>query len=261
MGGVRPRIMAHLVAGYPSRDGCLEIGRGLADGGAAYLEIQFPYSDPSADGPIIQTACDRAIKTGFSLDMGFALVEEITGSTGLPVFIMGYAGTVYARGVRNFVAEAGRAGAAGLIVPDLPPGSDEGLYRFGREMGIPAVPVAAPSVDEGRLVRILEEEPRYLYASLRTGITGSPTDAEKAAPFLERLERMTSAKILGGFGIRSRKQVEALSPRVHTLVVGSYFVEKIEKAVQASPKMLYDMMYRSIKALLNGDDEEEKTHS
>ena len=261
MAGDVSRIMAHLVAEYPSRDCCLQIARGLAAGGADYLEVQFPYSDPSADGPVIQTACDRALKAGFTLDGGFALVEEIVSTTKRPVFIMGYAGTVYARGVRRFVLDARRSGASGLIVPDLVPGSDEGLYQCGRETGVPALPVVAPSLDERRLERILTEGSPYLYASLRTGITGTATDEKGAAPFLEDLRRRTGAKILGGFGIRTRDQIRALSPLVHALVVGSFFVEKIEKSVQASPKMLYNIMYRSILALMNGDDEEEKTDS
>ena len=259
MGRAEPRIMAHLVAGYPSREESLRIARGLAAGGASYLEVQFPYSDPSADGPAIQAACDRAIKAGFTPDEGFGLAAEISGAAGLPVFIMGYAGTVYARGVRRFVSDARRAGAAGLIVPDLPPGNDEGLYRYGRELGVPAVPVTAPSVSEGRLARILEESPPYLYASLRTGITGRVTDVKEASGFLDLLRRKTDARILGGFGIRTRAQVEALYPLVHALVVGSLFVEKIEDAVQTSPKMLYDIMCRSIEVLLNGNNEEEET--
>mgnify|MGYP006299886797 CR=1 FL=1 len=259
--GDEPRIMAHLVAEYPSREGCLQVARGLAAGGAAYLEVQFPYSDPSADGPAIQTACDRALGAGFTPDRGFALVEEIAESTGLPVFIMGYAGTVYARGVRRFTLDARRSGASGLIVPDLSPGSDEGLYRWGREAGIPAVPVVAPTVAETRLEGILAEESPYLYASLRSGITGKSTDEKVAAPFLEHLRRRTGARILGGFGIRSPGQIRVLSPLVHALVVGSFFVEKIEKSVQTSPKVLYDIMYRSIRMLLNGDDEEKETDS
>lgn len=255
----RPRIMAHLVAEYPDRRSCLQIARGLAAGGAEYLEVQFPYSDPSADGPAIQTACDKALRSGFTVDGGFALVEEIVRTAERPVFIMGYAGTVYARGVRRFVSDARRAGASGLIVPDLAPGSDEGLYRYGREMGVPAVPVTAPSVGEARLGRILDEAPPFLYASLRTGITGRVTDEREASRFLDLLRRRTGAKILGGFGIRAREQIRVLSPLVHALVVGSFFVEKIAASVQSSPKMLYDIMYRSIWTLLNGDDEEEKT--
>jgi tryptophan synthase alpha subunit len=104
------RIMAHLVAGYPDRAGALAAALGLAEGGASLLEVQFPFSDPTADGPLIQEACDAALTGGFRVAAGFELVRRIRAETGLPVFIMSYAGLVVARGVPGTGAAGGGPG-------------------------------------------------------------------------------------------------------------------------------------------------------
>ena len=227
-------LMAHMMAFFPSREESLAAARGLAAGGATYLEVQFPFSDPSADGPLIQTAGTAALEAGFSVAAGFDLVRDIVESTGLPVFVMSYGNLVYRKGTDAFVRAAREAGVTGLIIPDLSPGNDEHLYEAGREHAVEVVPVVAPSVTDARLARIAEERPRYLYAALRLGITGSHTDiGEENLRFLDRL-RPIGAKIIAGFGISSPEQVRFLAPHVHALVVGSAFVKTIIEAVEAN---------------------------
>ncbi len=98
-----PRIMAHMVAFSPDRAGTLEVARGLAECGSAYLEVQFPFSDPTADGPDIQRACGTALEAGFTLSEGFRLVAEICSFARQPLFIMSYANLVFTRGVEKFL--------------------------------------------------------------------------------------------------------------------------------------------------------------
>ncbi len=169
------RIMAHLVAHYPDEESSLEIARGLADGGAAYLEVQFPFSDPTADGPVIQAACARALAQGFTVSAGFALITRISRATSLPVFVMSYANMVFRAGIGEFVRRCRDAGAKGIIVPDLSPGADEGLYAEGARTGIAAVPVIVPTMSSRRLEAVRAVNPEFLYAALRTGITGAST--------------------------------------------------------------------------------------
>jgi len=228
------RIMSHLVAFFPDRAGSLEAARGLADGGSAYLEIQFPFSDPVADGPVIQEACTRALEAGFTVDEGFELVQKIAGSSPVPLFIMCYANTAFFHGIGEFVKRCAESGVHGLIVPDLPVDMDEGLYDACDSNGIHAVPVVSPSVSDERLYLILRYASPYVYAALRRGITGSRTvlDRESKA-FLERIrshhvrERKGEIRILAGFGISESGQVRALSGLVHAAVVGSAFVRTI----------------------------------
>lgn len=221
------RIMAHLVAGFPDREGSLAIARTLIDGGCDYLEVQFPFSDPTADGPWIQRACDLALRAGFRLEEGFRLAGEIARLSPVPVFLMSYANPLVVRGVEAFVDEARRAGAAGLIVPDLPVDADEGLYAHGRAAGLHVVPVVVPGMREQRLRRIAAADTAYLYAALRPGITGAYTRiGEDNLTFLGALAPL-GRRVLAGFGVSGREQVQALAPHVHAVVVGSAFVREI----------------------------------
>ncbi len=211
------RIMAHLVAGYPDLEGSLEVARGLLEGGCAYLEVQFPFSDPTADGPLIQEACDTALRSGFRVARGFQLVRQIRAFSPVALFLMSYANPVVVGGVGEFLRRAREAGAAGIIVPDLPVDSDEGLYARSRELGLEAVPVVAPNITEERLKLVGGTGARYLYAALRPGITGQRTEigAENLA-FLRRLEspgrKASAARPGSGCGSWLAPEPEAPAP-------------------------------------------------
>jgi tryptophan synthase alpha chain len=223
-------LMTHMVAYYPDREESLEVARAFVDGGAAYLEIQFPFSDPSVDGPVIQAACTQALEAGFRIDAGFALVREIKRFASIPVFVMSYASLVFVRGVERFVRDAREAGASGLIVPDLPLGYDEGLFALAEADGIEAAAVISPTVREERLGDICALPGHYLYASLRTGITGQTTRIdEKSISFLKRIGTC-GKKILAGFGVGNHEQVKQIAPHVHAVVVGSALIRCIEEA-------------------------------
>jgi tryptophan synthase alpha chain len=147
----------------------------------------------------------------------------------VPVFIMTYASVVVSHGVEWFTARAAQAGASGLIVPDLPPDYDEGLYAAGREAGLHVVPVLVPSAASERVEMALATRPSYVYAALRKGITGAATEiGAENITFLEGL-KARGVHVMAGFGIRSREQVEALHGHADTVVVGSAFVDVISR--------------------------------
>ena len=221
------RIMAHLVAGYPDGETSHEIARALIDGGCSYLEVQFPFSDPTADGIFIQKACDRALRAGFSIRGGFHLISQIRKLTHVSIFIMGYANTVFYYGVKRFLKESTAKGAQGLIIPDLPPDYDEGLFSLGVKSGLSIIPVICPTISDKRLQMILSLRPEYVYSTLRKGITGAYTEiGEDNIAFLKKVGSF-GVKIFAGFGISTKEQVEMLSPFVHAAVVGSAFLKEI----------------------------------
>ena len=232
-GGARSRIMAHLVAFFPDRAGSLRAARGLADGGCAWLEVQFPFSDPTADGPDIQAACARALEAGFTVKDGFKLLTEICAAVKLPVFVMSYANLLFTRGISRFLENCRAAGAYGVIAPDLPPDYDEGLFQRARALGLAAVPVLSPSISAERLSRAAALDTEFIYATLRAGTTGARTDVDESTlGFLRSLASLRAArppKIVGGFGIGSREQVRALEPYVHGVVVGSALVREVAR--------------------------------
>ncbi len=223
-------LMTHMVAYYPDRERSLKVAKAFVDGGARYLEIQFPFSDPSMDGSVIQSACTRALQAGFRVNGGLALVREISRFSAGPIFVMSYASLVYARGVERFVQDIQKAGASGMIIPDLPVGYDEGLFEYARARGIEVAPVVSPTVREERLAAICAHGGAYIYASLRTGITGrvTPID-EQNLSFLRRI-RDYGKKILAGFGVATHEQVKLLAPHVHAVVVGTALIRCIEES-------------------------------
>jgi tryptophan synthase alpha chain len=227
--GAPARIMAHMVAWYPDRARSLEVARGLAEGGCAYLELQFPFSDPTADGPDIQRACTSALEAGFRVEAGFELAAEICRTAGVPVFLMSYGNLLFTRGVSRFLADTASCGARGVIVPDLPPDYDEGLFRSAAELGLAAVPVLSPSMRDTRLGRVTSLGAEFLYVTLRTGTTGAFTEVEgPGLAFLSRVAEVgRGARILGGFGVSTPEQVQAFSPLVHAVVVGSALVRVV----------------------------------
>lgn len=240
-------LMTHMVAYYPDRGRSLEVARAFVDGGASYLEIQFPFSDPSVDGPAIQSACKQALEAGFRVDDGFALVREISRFAGRPIFVMSYASLVFARGIERFLQDVRKAGASGVIIPDLPLGYDEGLFDFAEASGIEVAAVVSPTVREERLATICARKARYIYASLRTGITGRITTIdEKSFTFLKRI-RVYGKRILAGFGVATHEQVKLIAPHVHAVVVGTALIRCIE---EANSSALYPRLKAKVEELI-----------
>ncbi|OIP44316.1 MAG: tryptophan synthase subunit alpha [Fibrobacteres bacterium CG2_30_45_31] len=244
-----PRLMAHLVAGFPNHETSLAVADALVAGGAKILEIQLAFSDPSADGPAIQAACVQALENGFSTEKGLAFVAEVhKRHPNIPLFVMTYASLAYTPGIENFVRMNKEVGVSGLIIPDLPFDNDEGLTAACKKYGMENIPVAAPSMTPERLDKLVHAGFPYLYAALRAGITGQTTviDAETLS-FIDAAAKR-GAKILGGFGIRNGEQSHVLCSHVYAVVAGSVFVniildlaktpEKIPAAIEAKAKEL-----------------------
>ena len=225
-------IVSHFIAGYPDLEGSYETACGLAEGGAAYLEMQIPFSDPSADGPAIEHACREALAKGFKVEQAFPLMERIIRDTGKPVFIMSYGNILFSMGIEKFVAKAKTSGAAGLIIPDMVYGRDEGLYEEGKKQGVPVVPVITPSVRDERLQELTSLEQPWIYTALRSGITGQYTAIEDNSLALLKKLAPAKSKIMAGFGISEPDQVRLLDKHCDAVVAGSVFVRAATKAYQ-----------------------------
>lgn len=225
---VGPSVITHFIAGYPDRQSSLEVARGLIAGGAFALEMQIPFSDPNADGPVIEGACLQALQSGFRVEDAFGLLAEIRRESAIPIFLMSYASVAFTPGVPAFARRAAEAGASGLIVPDLTPGADEGLFAAAAAC-CPAVPVVVPSISMQRLDAVMNEPVEWIYVALRSGITGSYTElGEKQSDFLGELRRRRDAggpRVMAGFGIQTPEQVRAVTESADAAVVGSAIVK------------------------------------
>lgn len=224
------KLMAHLVAGYPTDEVALDIANALVAGGADILEVQLPFSDPSADGVAIQNACCKVLERGYKTQAALALIAKIhEANPQTPIYIMSYGSLVFTPGVENFCKMAKGAGAAGLIVPDLPYDCDEGLRAACADNGLFYIPVVAPSMTRERLGAMTRENFPYIYAALRVGITGSATKIDEGVTDFLRAVSKTGAKIYGGFGIQRGEQSRAVAPYVEAVVAGSAFVRIISE--------------------------------
>ena len=243
-----PAFMAHLVAAFPDWDTSLRVGEAMIDGGAGLLEVQFPFSDPTADGPWIQRACADALAAGFAVDDGFRLVDRLANRARAPqVFVMVYANLAFRPGIEPFLARCRDAGARGVIVPDLPPDYDEGLYAAGHGLGLEVVPVVPVTARAERLRTVVEtSRTRSLYTALRKGVTGGYTHiSEDSVRFLKEAKAL-GVSVMAGFGISERAQVEALAPLVDTVIVGSAFIRALIEAPDGADP------YRTVRDLMAG---------
>ena len=227
-------MVTHFIAGFPDYRSSLDVARGLLAGGAFALAMQIPFSDPSADGPVIEGACRTALEAGFRVDDAFRLLDEIRRSSDIPIFVMSYASLVVTPGVERFARRAKAAGADGLIVPDLVPGADEGLFAAASAAGCPAVPVVVPWISRERLDEVVAEPVEWIYVALRIGITGSYTRlGDEQSAFLAELRDRRAAggpRVMAGFGIQTPEQVAAVVEMTDAAVVGSALVRAIASA-------------------------------
>lgn len=244
--------MAHMVLGYPTGEHSLQIAAGLADGGAAALELQIPFSDPIADGSVIERACHVALQNGARTAECLELARRIVRTTRLPCYCMSYVTVPFRIGIDRFVQRVADAGLCALIVPDLPFDTDEGLYDCCVTHGIEHVVVSVLTVAPERFNAITALPQQTIYMALRGGITGEQTTLTPSAiARLQQLQR-SGKRILAGFGIRNAHQITQLSPYVMYTVVGSHFVRHIDAAMRKDANVDYRAVAtQAMRALLD----------
>lgn len=234
------QLMSHLVAGYPTDELAFTAASAMVTGGADILEVQLPFSDPSADGPAIQGACTEVLSRRYRTADGLAFIARLHQTfPDTRIYLMSYGSLIYTPGVEAFCRKAAEVGVNGMIIPDLPFDHDEGLTAACRANGMENIPVAAPSMAADRLDMLAHAGFAHIYAALRTGITGSSTTIdERTVAFLNKVSAGGS-RVYGGFGIQDGTQAKALASSVEAIVAGSVFVRLIE-ANRADGKKLYE---------------------
>ena len=222
--------------GDPDIETSFEILRGLPAAGADVIEIGSPFTDPMADGPVIQVAGQRALKAGITLEKTIGLVRRFRKEDGeTPLVLMGYYNPIYIYGVARFLSDALEAGLDGLIIVDLPPEEDGELCLPAREAGLDFIRLTAPTTDDARLPRVLANSSGFVYYISITGITGAAgasSDSIDAA--IARLRRHTDLPIAVGFGIKTPEQAAAVAASADAAVVGSAIISAIKNSLSDS---------------------------
>jgi len=224
------KLVAYIMAGHPSRKRSIEVGKRLAASGIAALEIGIPHSDPLADGPVIQRAGQKALAAGMTV----AGALEVAGGVareGIPVVLMTYINPVLAYDPRKFAAEAAQAGAAGVIVPDLPIEEAEPVTGWLRSASLDTVFMVAPTTPPDRISAIASHSSGFVYCVTVTGITGMRRDLpDGIVELLAEVKKRTTLPVAAGFGISRQDHLKALRGKLDAAVVGSAIVDEIDRA-------------------------------
>jgi tryptophan synthase alpha chain len=227
----RPSLVAYVTCGDPDLATTRDVVLAAIDAGADVIELGVPFSDPVADGPVIQRASQRALHSGTTLADVLRLAAEIrqhAQSTGMIIF--SYLNPILRMGMERFCKIARHAGVDGALLTDLPVEEADGYLREMRRSDLAAVFLAAPTSTDERLKRIAQASSGFVYAVSRTGVTGSrqqlPEDARK---LVRRLRKYTKLPIAVGFGISTAEQFAAVGEFADAAVVGSAIVETIER--------------------------------
>jgi tryptophan synthase alpha chain len=241
----KPGLVIYLTVGDPSLAATEKIALAAIDAGADVLELGVPFSDPLADGPVIQRASERALRNGVTLQDVLRLAANLRRArpaAGLVVF--SYFNPILQMGLERFAAEAAASGVDGVLVTDLIVEEAAEYRRVLARHHLQPVFLAAPTSPEARLREIAEASQGFIYAIARTGVTGAQKDlAADARTVVERIRPLTRLPIALGFGISSPAQVAAAADFADAVVVGSAIVARIEASAEAeAPRAVGDFI-------------------
>ncbi|BAS27590.1 tryptophan synthase subunit alpha [Limnochorda pilosa] len=248
----RAAFMPYLTLGYPRPAASLEVINGLLAGGADLLELGIPFSDPLADGPVLQAAAQQALAAGTTVATALDLVARVRDQApDVPLVLLVYANTVSARGGERFAREAAEAGADGVILPDWPPDEAGGLLAALQAAGLAYVGLVSPVSSESRLARVAAASQGFLYAVSVTGVTGERQGlSEELAPLARRLRSVSPLPIAAGFGIGRPEDARAAARHCDGVIVGSALARRLSEAGDRPPGALAETFARSFREAL-----------
>lgn len=223
-------LVPFLTVGYPSKRRCRDILHACAAGGANAIELGIPFSDPLADGPVIQASSQQALEGGTTPNDAFAIAESFRS---VPLYFMTYLNPVYHYNPPRFFARAGRTGLAGIIIPDLPP-EEADLYLAPSKMaGVPLVFLCSPTCSDDRIRRIDRISRSWIYLVSLKGVTGTRTKVPAdLATFVRRVRRHTSKPLYVGFGISTPEQAARVAEVADGVIVGSAILRRVQEGAR-----------------------------
>lgn len=228
----RKALIPFVTAGDPSPKAAVPLMHALVAGGADVIELGVPFSDPMADGPVIQRSSERALKHGVSLRdvMGYVAAFREKNTT-TPVVLFGYANPIEALGAERFAEEAKRAGADGVLIVDYPPEEARGMVELLDARGLDTIFLLSPTTTEERLQQVATLGRGYLYYVSLKGVTGAAhIDLEDVSARIGRIRKHTTLPVGVGFGIRDPETARRIASVADAVVIGSRLVQEIESA-------------------------------
>ncbi|MDD3805775.1 MAG: tryptophan synthase subunit alpha [bacterium] len=231
-------LLPFITTGYPDLQQRLRIVLALAEAVADIIELGIPYSDPVADGPVIQKASQQARAAGMDLKAFFSLVAEVRRKTGVPLVAMTYYNPVFVCGQKRFADNCRQSGIDGVILSDLPPEEGEEWLKIAAGAGLDTILLAAPTSTEERLRKAIDSTSGFIYCVSRLGVTGADQDLSGSLrPRLERMRAMTDKPLCVGFGLSMPEHIRQVAALADGAVIGSALVRLIADNA-AAPDLL-----------------------
>lgn len=225
-----------ITCGDPDLETTAAAVRAAVKSGADLVELGIPFSDPTAEGPVIQSANVRALKGGMTTDRAFELVRELRRDVTVPLVFMTYANVVFSYGARRFIPKCAELGIDGLILPDVPFEEKDEFAPVCREYGVPQISMIA-TTSLGRTARIASEAEGFIYVVSSLGVTGMRSSINTdLAPVIAAIRENTDLPCAIGFGISTPEQAHAMSALADGVIVGSAIVRLLEKYGKAAPE-------------------------
>lgn len=224
-------LSIYYTAGYPNLDSTVAIAEKLQEVGVDFLEIGFPYSDPVADGPVIQNSSQIALNNGMTVNVLFEQLKDLRKTVNIPILLMGYVNPMIQYGVKEFCAKAKEVGVDGVIVPDLPMYEYEDLYKDDFiNNGLSNIFLVTPQTSEERIRKIDELSNGFIYLLSSSSTTGSDLNvSEDIGAYYNRVKSMNLKNpLIIGFGISDKTSFDRASSYVNGAIVGSAFVKTID---------------------------------
>lgn len=228
-------LNVYCTAGFPRLNSTLEVMKALQHRGADMIELGIPYSDPLADGPVIQASSAKALQNGMTISKLFEQLKDFRSPSGdggihLPVVLMGYLNPLLQYGFEKFCAKATEVGVDGLIIPDIPMYEYENEYKeIVRKCNLDFIFLVTPETSEERIRKLDELSSGFLYAVSSSSITGSDKDFSQVENYLERLKKMNLKNpVLVGFGIKDKQTFGSACKYANGAIIGSAYIEAIK---------------------------------
>lgn len=236
----RGALIPFLEAWDPDQATSMALLRGMPEAGADLIEIGMPFTDPMADGPIIQAAGKRGLAAGVKVAHVLTMVREFRfADETTPIVLMGYLNPILSYGTERFCADAARAGVDGLIIVDLPTEEADLLLPFSNANGLDFIRLIAPTTDDERLPHVLSGSSGFVYYVSITGITGTTSaTAEHLEAAIPRLRRATDLPIAVGFGVRTPQQAATATRLADAAVVASALIDTLSVNLNADGRAL-----------------------
>ena len=235
----KERILnVYCTAGYPELDSTLEVMKALQDHGADLIELGMPYSDPLADGPVIQASGARALQNGMTINKLFEQLQGFRKEIHLPVILMGYLNPLLQYGMERFCARAAEVGIDGLIIPDIPMFEFETRYSaIINKHGLHFIFLVTPETSEARIRKLDSLSSGFLYAVSSSSITGSDKDFAPVEAYLQKLSGMNLKNpVLVGFGIRDRATFDAACRYTAGAIIGTAYIRALDGPGEVAQK-------------------------